>query len=161
MAVVKDPSGGADLTDTEHPANPSGTAASAGNGSADGLALRTSAQLLGLTAQYPVAGVCVVAVDGELDMLTASLLDACIREQLAAAPTHLILDLQPVRFLGSSGLHCLLQARELAQQIPGTQLHLTGLVNRAVVRPLKVAALLELFDTYPSLTDALAALAPE
>jgi anti-anti-sigma regulatory factor len=43
-------------------------------------------------------------------MLTAPQLDTYVREQLAAAPAHLILNLQPVRFLGSSGLHCLVKA---------------------------------------------------
>jgi hypothetical protein len=46
----------------------------------------------------------------EVDALTTPLLHICIREQLATAPTHLILDLQPVRFLGCTGLTCLLDA---------------------------------------------------
>lgn len=104
----------------------------------------------------PTLGMCVVTVDGELDMLTAPLLDTCIRDQLADVPQHLILDLQPVRFLGSTGLTCLLNARELAQQTTGTQLHLAGLANRIVKRPLQVTELLGLFETYPTLTDALA-----
>lgn len=97
----------------------------------------------------------MVAVDGELDMLTAPLLDTCIRDQLAAVPTHLILDLQSVRFLGSNGLTCLLQARELTQRTTGTRLHLAGLANRLVARPLEVTNLLDLFETYPTLADAL------
>jgi len=101
----------------------------------------------------------VVTVDGELDMLTAPLLDACIRQQFAAVPTHLILDLQPVRFLGSSGLSCLVQARELARQTSATRLHVAGLITRTVARPLKITALMEMFDTHPTVTDALAALA--
>ncbi|MGH3786752.1 MAG: STAS domain-containing protein [Pseudonocardiaceae bacterium] len=121
-------------------------------------ARHTPAELLGLTVQRPAPGVCVVTVDGELDMLTAPLLEACIREQLAATPTHLVLDLQPTRFMGSSGLTCLLKARDLASQIPGLQLHLTGLATRAVARPLQVTGLLGLFDTYPTVGHALAAL---
>ncbi len=78
---------------------------------------------------------------------------------LAAAPAHLILDLQPVSFLGSSGLSCLLHARELSEQTTGTQLHLAGLVARVVARPLQVTGLAARFDTYPTLTEALAALA--
>jgi anti-sigma B factor antagonist len=105
--------------------------------------------------QHPAVGVCVVAVAGELDLLTAPLLDACVREQLAAAPTNLILDLQAVRFLGASGLSCLLRAREGVQQTTGVRLHLAGLVTRAVARSLEVTGLLEQFDTYPCLIDAL------
>ncbi|MCA1835222.1 MAG: STAS domain-containing protein, partial [Actinobacteria bacterium] len=73
----------------------------------------TAAPPLDLTVHHPTAGVCVVAITGELDILTAPLLDACLHEQLTAAPTHLILDLQPVRFLGVSGLTCLIRARKL------------------------------------------------
>jgi anti-sigma B factor antagonist len=105
--------------------------------------------------QHPAVGVCVVAVAGELDLLTAPLLDACVREQLAAAPTNLILDLQAVRFLGASGLSCLLRAREGVQQTTGVRLHLAGLVTRAVARSLEVTGLREQFDTYPCLIDAL------
>jgi anti-sigma B factor antagonist len=112
-------------------------------------------QRLGLRVQHPAVGVCVVAVAGELDLLTAPLLDACVREQLAAAPTNLILDLQAVRFLGASGLSCLLRAREGVQQTTGVRLHLAGLVTRAVARSLEVTGLREQFDTYPCLIDAL------
>ncbi len=141
----------------DHTTDPSGTAASAGDRPADEPALCTSDQFLGLTVGHPAVGVCVVAVDGELDMVTAPLLEACLREQLATGPTHLILDLQPVRFMASNGLNCLLQVHELTQTT-GTQLHLAGLVTRAVARPLQVTQLLELFNTYPTLSHALTAL---
>lgn len=118
----------------------------------------TSAQLFGLTVRRPAVGVCVVAVVGELDILTTSLLETCISEQLAAGPTHLVLDLEALRFLGASGLSCLLRAHELAQQSPGTRLHVAGLVNRVVARSLQVTGLVGIFDSYPCMTDALAAL---
>lgn len=117
-----------------------------------------SAQLLDPTVRQPSTAVCVVTVKGELNMLTAPLLDRCIRQQLAAAPAHLIVDLEWVGFLGSSGLQCLLEARTLAQQNLATQLHLTGLVTRFVARVLHITRLDEMFDTYPTLADALAAL---
>lgn len=151
--------GHADPPAADHLTNPVDTVVPAGNGSVEGLVHHcTSAELLGLTVQHPAIGVCVVAVEGEVDTLTAPLLDACLREQLAGVPTHLIVDLQPVRFLGSAGLNCLLQARELAQQTTEVHLHLAGLVTRVVARPLEVTGLLERFDTYPSVTDALTAL---
>lgn len=129
---------------------------------ADGRTLCTTAdQLLSLAVRRPTTGVCVVTVAGELDAFTAPLLATRLRELLTAAPTHLILilDLQPVRFLGCAGLVCLLEAREHALQTTGSQLHLAGLVTRAVARLLQVTELLELFDTYPTLTHALTALA--
>jgi len=137
--------------------DPSGTAASAVDRPADEPALCMSEQLLGLTVGHPAVGVCVVAVDGELDMATAPLLEACLRDQLATGPTHLILDLQPVRFMASNGLNCLLHAHELAQTT-GVRLHLAGLITRAVARPLQITQLLERFNTYPTLSHALTAL---
>ncbi len=124
---------------------------------ADDPASCTSDPLLGLTVQHPAVGVCVVAVDGELDMVTAPLLEACLRDQLATDPTHLIVDLQPVRFMASNGLNCLLHAHEVAQTT-GAQLHLAGLVTRAVARPLQITQLSGLFSTYPTLSHALTAL---
>ena len=123
-----------------------------------GLADCIPADLLGLAVRRPAAGVCVVTVEGEVDILTAPLLQACVREQITRVPTHLILDLEPVRFLALAGLNCLLQARELAQQTTSVQLHLAGLVTRAAARPLEVTGLLERFDSYPSVADALTTL---
>jgi len=142
----------------DHTTDPSGAAATAVDGLAGGSALCTSEPLLGLTVEHPAVGVCVIVVAGELDMATAPLLDTWLREQLATGPRHLILDLQPVRFMGSHGLNCLLQAYELAQTT-GAQLHLAGLVTRAVARPLEVTQLLELLNTYPTVAHALATLA--
>jgi anti-sigma B factor antagonist len=156
MTITTDLSGGrADPSVVDHTTNSADSAVVAGGGSADDLALRMATQRLGLRVQHPAVGVCVVAVAGELDLLTAPLLDACVREQLAAAPTNLILDLQAVRFLGASGLSCLLRAREGVQQTTGVRLHLAGLVTRAVARSLEVTGLREQFDTYPCLIDAL------
>jgi anti-anti-sigma regulatory factor len=59
--------------------------------------------------------------------------------------------------LDSKGLNCLVQAQQ-ATQLTGTQLHLAGLITRAVGRPLQVSQLLELFTTYPTAAEALATL---
>ena len=55
------------------------------------------------------------------------------------------------------GLTSLLRARELTETTD-IQLHLAGLATRVVARALHVTELLECFDTYPTLTDALTAL---
>jgi anti-sigma B factor antagonist len=117
-----------------------------------------SGQLLELTVRYLSTEVCVVVVKGELDMLTAPLLHRCICQQLVTAPAHLVIDLELVGFLGCSGLNSLLEARAFAQQNLVTQLHLTGLATRFVARVLRITGLLGLFDTYPTLADALAVL---
>ena len=109
---------------------------------------------------YPAVGICVVVVEGELDVLTAPLLEQRVREQLVAAPAHLILDLEPVSFLGSSGLSGLLLARELALT-SGVQLHLAGLITRVVARSVVVTGLLGAFSTYPTLIQAVIELADQ
>ena len=115
----------------------------------------TAAELLKLSVQhYPAVGIRIVVVDGQLDLLTAPLLEQCMHEQLADAPPHLILNLESVCFLGSSGLSCLLRARELAEQTPGSQLHLAGLITRAVAHAVQITGLLDMFSTYPTLVHA-------
>lgn len=115
--------------------------------------------LFNLTVEHPAVGVCLVVADGELDVLTVPLLERCLRDQLAAIPRHLVVDLQPVRFLGADGLACLLLARHLVQQSPGTHLYLSGLINRVVWRALDITGVLGLFNTYLTLTHAHAVLA--
>lgn len=135
----------------------SNTAASKTGNTPDDTPLNGVSELLQLTVQRPAIGVCVVTVGGELDMLTAPALQACIQQQLSTNPSHLVLDLQGVSFLDSKGLNCLLQARETTHTT-NTQLHLAGLVTRAVARPLQVSQLLNRFTTYPTITQALAAI---
>ena len=149
--------------DPDFLASPVEATAAAGDNPADRLALGTPAQLLTLSVQhYPTVGIVIVVADGELDTLTAPLLDQRVRQQLAAAPTHLILDLEPVRMLDASGLSCLLRARKLVHQTPRSQLHLAGLITPRVARALHISGLLGRFNTYPTLIHAvIAALADQ
>ena len=119
--------------------------------------LNTTSELLGLTVEHPAHDVCVVTVDGELDMVTAPLLETCLRNQLCTTPRHLVVDLQQVQFLSSSGLNCLLSIRDRAQTAT-TQLHLAGFVSRRVARPLQVSQLMDQFNTYLTVTDAVTAI---
>jgi anti-sigma B factor antagonist len=134
-------------------------AAAADHRPAASVELRAPTRLLGLSPQhYPAVGITVVVVDGELDLLTAPLLEQCLREQLVAGPAHLIVDLESVRFLGASGLSCLLGARELVGA-HGSQLHLAGLITSVVQRAVETTGLLGLFSTYPTLLHAVIDLA--
>src|SRR5882724_3970386 len=68
-------------------------------------------------------GLCVVELAGELDALTCTLLMDCVREQLAAAPVSMVIDLDAVTFLGSAGLAALVQCSQwLAAAVPGARL---------------------------------------
>lgn len=116
--------------------------------------------LFGFSVACVAPGVLVVRVVGELDMVTVPLLHKCLREQSAEGPAHLVVDLETVGFMGSAGLNTLLAVRERAQAA-GSVLYLTGMKNRAVVRPLEVTGLLPLFDLYPTLADVLGELKSE
>lgn len=82
--------------------------------------------------------VLVVDCDGELDLSTAPLLDAALREAEDGAPSSVLLDLEDVPFLDSSAMALLLRAhrRLLAahiglallrpQERPRSYLHRTG-----------------------------------
>ncbi len=140
-------------------------------------------ELLGVSVHHLSADICVLAVDGEVDLGTAGQLAAAVRIQLAApgprtaatdttwkhaiwtsatsvdaTGAHLIVDLQQVRFLGCAGLSCLLDALDLAA-LHATALHLTGLVNPAIARPLDLTGLRARFSTHPTLANALTTLA--
>ena len=155
MATVEDPP-----TQDLHWSNPdddwSGTPDTATSAAGD-VPADAASQLLGLTVTHPADGICVVTVAGELDMYTTPLLETCLQDQLRTRPDHLVIDMKPLSFLASHGLNCLVQARENTQHTP-TQLHLAGLITRAVTRPLEISQLRELFDTYPTVTEALTAI---
>ena len=159
MVTTEDPP-----SEPPHPASadndptrlPSTATAKAGD-TAEDTPLSDASELLELTVERPASGVRVVTVGGELDMLTTPALQACLQQQVSTNPSHLVIDLQRVSFLDSKGLNCLLQVRE-ATQTTNTQLHLAGLVTHAVARPLQVSQLLDLFTTYPTITQALAAI---
>lgn len=107
-------------------------------------------------AEEPVPGIVVVRVGGEVDMLSSPVL----REAVAAALTghrSLVIDLTAVAFLGTSGLATLIEARSAVHR-DGTQLWL-ACAQRAVVRPLRIAGLVELFQIAATTEAALAALA--
>jgi len=156
MTTIKDPPSG--HTDPpaadDHSATLSDASALASVKIIQDAALDATSRVLRLTVEHPLNAVCVIRVHGELDMCTTPLLEACLREQLGTHPNHLIVDLQPVCFLDCSGMNCLLSARENAGTT-ATQLHLAGLVTRAVARPLQVSQLAEAFNTYPTITHAL------
>jgi len=102
-------------------------------------------------------GLCVVELAGELDALTCTLLMDCVREQLAAAPVSMVIDLDAVTFLGSAGLAALVQCSQwLAAAVPGARLQLSGTTHRVVHRPLRLLGLLALFDVHSTSADALA-----
>ena len=83
-------------------------------------------------------------------MFTAPLLRSSITGQFAGQPRELVLDLSAVEFLGSAGLAALVDAQKLARD-RNIGLRLIA-ATRAVLRPLQVTGLIDLFsvaDTSP------------
>ncbi|MEJ8278643.1 STAS domain-containing protein [Pseudonocardia spirodelae] len=127
-------------------------------GTSDGIPGGTSPEVtdtcdgLRLETSEPSAGVTVVAVTGELDMLTAPELRHAVAERIAAA-SLVVLDLDGVRFLGTSGLAALIELREQAHR-SGVELRL-ACTERRVLRPIGIAGLHHLFDIHDDVRAAL------
>jgi anti-sigma B factor antagonist len=99
----------------------------------------------------------LIVVGGEVDMLTSPQLRATVLDQLgeAAGVQLVVLDLNAVTFLGTSGLAVLIEVREAAH-MAGVELRLACTARR-VLRPLTIAGLVSLFDIRDSQEAALTA----
>lgn len=97
----------------------------------------------------------VVAVQGEVDMLTVARLQAAAEEALReAAGLPVVVDLTAVTYLGSHGLAALVEAASKAES-HGEPLRLVVDETRPVVRPLQVSGLDEVLALYYSVEEAL------
>jgi anti-sigma B factor antagonist len=110
-----------------------------------------------LTTSTPAPGQVVLEVGGEVDMLTSPQLRSVVLEQFepSAGTELVVLGMDGVTFLGTSGLAVLIEVREAAHAA-GVELRLACTARR-VLRPLTIAGLVPLFDIHPSLDEALAA----
>lgn len=109
---------------------------------------------VGLAVRTVTEGVTVVAVSGEVDMLTAPQLRADVLRNLDTSDT-LVLDMSEVTFLGSAGLAVLVEASQHGKR-RGAAFRVVA-VNRAVTRPLAATGLGEVFSVFKSVEQALAA----
>lgn len=110
-----------------------------------------------VTVAPVAAGAVVVAAVGEVDMLTSPQLRSVVSEQFAddAGVELVVLDLDGVTFLGTSGLAVLIEVREAAHAA-GVELRIVS-TSRRVLRPLTIAGLVPLFDIHDSVDAALVA----
>jgi anti-sigma B factor antagonist len=110
-----------------------------------------------LSTTRPAAGQIVIQVSGEVDMLTSPQLRSAVLDQFEpdAGVELVVLDLDGVTFLGTSGLAVLIEVREAAHTA-GVELRLACTARR-VLRPLTIAGLIPLFDIHDSVERALAA----
>jgi anti-sigma B factor antagonist len=112
-------------------------------------------------------GVTVLAVGGEIDMVTAPRLEKAIDDVLADDPPTLVIDLTEVTLLASAGLRLLATANErfvlaTANKRSGESGGFAVVAGApATIRPIELTDLNEVFDLYLSLDDALAAMGPK
>ncbi|GGM82232.1 anti-anti-sigma factor [Lentzea pudingi] len=105
-----------------------------------------------------VAGVVVIAVEGEIDVDTADEVLDAVRLGFASGGPVLVADLTLVSFFGSTGISTLISAHELAEE-NGKKLHVVA-PQRAVRRPLQVTGVADVLALYDSVEEALSALKP-
>lgn len=94
----------------------------------------------------------VLAVAGELDMLTAGELQLAIDIALERRPQVMVVDLSKVEFMASAGMNVLLTAHEAAGS---TQLRVVATGN-VTLRPLQITGLTDYLAVFASLDEALA-----
>jgi anti-sigma B factor antagonist len=110
-----------------------------------------------LSITRPAPSQIVIDVGGEVDMLTSPQLRAAVLEQFepSSGIELVVLGMDGVTFLGTSGLAVLIEVREAAHAA-GVELRLACTARR-VLRPLTIAGLIPLFDIHPTLDEALLA----
>lgn len=106
------------------------------------------------TSVKDISGVYVVKVAGEVDVYTAPDFKAAINEAISQGARSLVIDLQDVGYMDSSGFGTLLGATKRIKPDGGT-IHLAG-CSEAIVRMLKITRLDSVFGVYPKLDDAIA-----
>ena len=98
-------------------------------------------------------GVVVLAVEGEIDIATAPVLDAAVADALAEKPAALVIDLSGVTFLASAGVRILVQT---AEQLSGRACFAVVASGAATTRPIQLMRLDSMFALHETLDAALA-----
>lgn len=110
--------------------------------------------------ESPVVGVerrdggVVVTLTGELDLYNAEAVRAALLDCCAEEPDLLVIDLEQVRFIDSTALGVLIEARSKMANRGGFRLASPGLETR---RALEVSGLDRHFSVHDTTDDALAA----
>ncbi|OBK10985.1 STAS domain-containing protein [Mycobacterium asiaticum] len=102
--------------------------------------------------QHERDGAVVLAVSGEVDMLSAPQLAEAITTALAVKPAALIVDLSKVEFLASAGLSVLVNGQ--AEVVPPTKFAVVA-DGPATSRPIKLMGIDSLLSLHRTLDNAL------
>lgn len=109
---------------------------------------------LDIVAGWPLPGVVVVAVAGEIDTAAAPALQNALLDGAREHPDHLVVDLRAVTFFGAAGVTVLVGARRWAAD-GAFALHLTGVTdNRLVRKVLELSDLTALFTIHSDIAAA-------
>lgn len=101
----------------------------------------------------PIAGGVVLAVTGEVDLLTADRLSRALAAEVAEHAL-VVVDLTAVEFLSSTGLTALALANQSAVAA-GHELRLVA-SNRVTLRPLQITGMAGQIAVFPTLAAAVA-----
>jgi anti-anti-sigma factor len=101
----------------------------------------------------PREGVVVVAVAGEIDLLTSDEFASRLKDTMVSTNRIVVLDLSDVRFLGSAALSVLASSAAEAKTA-GIDFRLVA-NERVVLRPLEIAGVSQTLTVYESIDSAL------
>ncbi|WP_112269730.1 STAS domain-containing protein [Lentzea terrae] len=104
-----------------------------------------------------VQSIPIVALTGEIDMMSSAPVTSRLAELLDRKPPALVIDLRAVRFFGSEGIRALVETQAQADEL-GIKF---GVVSdtRIVLRPLEMTAVDQLLLLFNDVDDAVTALA--
>ncbi len=102
---------------------------------------------------HDAGGTVVLAVEGEVDLLSAPVLGDGVTTALAGAPERLVIDLSEVSFLASIGITVLLEARRAAGT--ATRIRVVAPAGGVVYRTLGLTGLHEALAVATTRDDAL------
>jgi anti-sigma B factor antagonist len=97
----------------------------------------------------------VVHVAGEIDVYTAPLLREVLDKQVAAGRTNLVVDLENVTFMDSTGLGVLVGRLKLVRGQNGSLRIVTA--EDRILKVFKITGLDKVFHIYPSVDNAIEA----
>lgn len=113
----------------------------------------TSTDLLAVKAEQVRSDVMVLLPRGDIDIATHDQFGDAMRTVISALPRLVIIDLDGVEFLASSGLEALLDGRHQAAEL-GVEVALAG-GRRATLRVLELTGVLGSFRHFASVGQAL------
>jgi anti-sigma B factor antagonist len=105
-----------------------------------------SAQPFGIIRTRLESDVTVIAVSGEVDLASADQLDKAIRDAEQSAAGWIVIDLEDLRFMDSTCLGVLLQARRRARET-GDRLRFICSSHQQVTRLLSITETSELLSS--------------